>query len=115
MTAADIWNSLEIKLIAILRGIKPEETAHAIEALLDTGFRAIEIPLNSPDPLESIGQIVVKHGAQTIVGAGTVLTVDQVAETLGISRGTVASRSRLGMEKVRATLGVDTNVEVRDG
>lgn len=43
------------------------------------------------------------------------LTVDQVAETLGVARGTVASRSRLGMEKVRATLGVDTNVEVRDG
>jgi RNA polymerase sigma-70 factor (ECF subfamily) len=43
------------------------------------------------------------------------LTVDQVAETLGVARGTVASRSRLGMEKVRAVLGAEKDVEVRDG
>ncbi|WP_170395862.1 2-dehydro-3-deoxy-6-phosphogalactonate aldolase [Ruegeria arenilitoris] len=66
-------------LIAILRGLAPEYARPVSDVLFDTGFRIIEVPLNSPDPLESITQIVAKHGAQAIVGAGTVLTTDQVA------------------------------------
>ncbi|WP_170519783.1 2-dehydro-3-deoxy-6-phosphogalactonate aldolase [Ruegeria atlantica] len=69
----------ENPLIAILRGLAPENARPVSDVLFDAGFRIIEVPLNSPNPLESIGQIAVKHGAQTIVGAGTVLTVDQVA------------------------------------
>ncbi len=69
----------ENPLIAILRGLSPENARPVSDVLFDAGFRIIEVPLDSPDPLESIGQIAVKHGAQTIVGAGTVLTVDQVA------------------------------------
>ena len=75
LTAALVENPL----IAILRGLAPENARPVSDVLFDAGFRIIEVPLNSPDPLESIGQIAVKHGAQTIVGAGTVLTVDQVA------------------------------------
>ncbi|MFA3920988.1 2-dehydro-3-deoxy-6-phosphogalactonate aldolase [Ruegeria hyattellae] len=66
-------------LIAILRGLEPENALPVSDVLFEAGFRMIEVPLNSPDPLESISQIVAKHGAQAIVGAGTVLTVDQVA------------------------------------
>ncbi|WP_170357700.1 MULTISPECIES: 2-dehydro-3-deoxy-6-phosphogalactonate aldolase [Ruegeria] len=69
----------ENPLIAILRGLAPENARPVSDVLFDTGFRIIEVPLNSPDPLESITQIVAKHGAQAIVGAGTVLTTDQVA------------------------------------
>ncbi|WP_170765393.1 2-dehydro-3-deoxy-6-phosphogalactonate aldolase [Ruegeria lacuscaerulensis] len=69
----------ENPLIAILRGLAPENARPVSDVLFDAGFRIIEVPLNSPDPLESIAQIVAKHGAQAIVGAGTVLTTDQVA------------------------------------
>ncbi len=69
----------ENPLIAILRGLAPENARPVSDVLFDSGFRIIEVPLNSPDPLESIAQIVAKHGAQAIVGAGTVLTTDQVA------------------------------------
>ncbi|WP_299667733.1 2-dehydro-3-deoxy-6-phosphogalactonate aldolase [uncultured Ruegeria sp.] len=68
----------ENPLIAILRGLAPENARPVSDVLFDAGFRIIEVPLNSPDPLESIAQIVAKHGAQAIVGAGTVLTTDQV-------------------------------------
>ncbi|WP_377189490.1 2-dehydro-3-deoxy-6-phosphogalactonate aldolase [Ruegeria meonggei] len=65
-------------LIAILRGLAPENARPVSDVLFDAGFRIIEVPLNSPDPQELIAQIVAKHGAQAIVGAGTVLTTDQV-------------------------------------
>jgi len=65
-------------LIAILRGLEPKTATRISDVLYGAGFRIIEVPLNSPDPLNSIAQIVLKHGAQAVVGAGTVLTVDQV-------------------------------------
>lgn len=65
-------------LIAILRGLKPESALPVSDTLVKAGFRIIEVPLNSPDPLESIHRIAERHGARAIVGAGTVLTVAQV-------------------------------------
>ncbi|WP_270731423.1 2-dehydro-3-deoxy-6-phosphogalactonate aldolase [Shimia sp. Alg240-R146] len=65
-------------LIAILRGLAAADAASVSDTLVDAGFRIIEVPLNSPDPLESIAAIAKRHGSQAIVGAGTVLTVDQV-------------------------------------
>lgn len=65
-------------LIAILRGIRPDEASGHIEALLDAGFRHIEIPLNSPDWQKSIPQMVSRYGDQARIGAGTVLQVQQV-------------------------------------
>ena len=66
-----------LPLIGILRGIRPGEAQAVGEALCATGWRLIEVPLNSPQPLESIGQMA---GAfpQSLVGAGTVLTVADV-------------------------------------
>ena len=66
-------------LIAILRGLIPADAGMVSDVLVRAGFRLIEVPLNSPDPLESITQITARHGSQAVVGAGTVLTVDQVA------------------------------------
>jgi 2-dehydro-3-deoxyphosphogalactonate aldolase len=66
-------------LVAILRGVKPEETADIISALIDTGMAAIEIPLNSPDPFRSIEIAVKRAPAGILIGAGTVLTLDEVA------------------------------------
>jgi len=77
-----IWNALDNKLIAILRGIKPEETEAIVLELLEAGFRSIEIPLNSPDPFRSIeiaANAVSKHSADPcLIGAGTVIKVDEV-------------------------------------
>ena len=72
----------EHRLIAILRGITPAETEAAVQTLLDTGFRAIEIPLNSPEPIASV-EIAVRAAAQFAagacwIGAGTVLTPAEV-------------------------------------
>ena len=65
-------------LIAILRGIRPDEAVAVGEALLDAGFTDVEVPLNSPEPLASIDALVDAFGARARIGAGTVLTVDDV-------------------------------------
>ncbi|MGN7930346.1 MAG: 2-dehydro-3-deoxy-6-phosphogalactonate aldolase [Sphingopyxis sp.] len=67
-------------LIAILRGIRPEEAAAAGEVLVDAGFTLIEVPLNSPDPLRSIAILAGAVGDRAVVGAGTVLSCSQVAD-----------------------------------
>ena len=66
-------------LIAILRGVKPEEVVAIGDALVDAGIGIIEVPLNSPDPLRSI-ELLAKHfGDNALIGAGTVLSVGDVA------------------------------------
>jgi len=69
-----------LPLIAILRGIRPDEVEAAGEALVEAGFRLIEVPLNSPEPLVSIEKLARRLGDRAIVGAGTVLTPAQVAQ-----------------------------------
>lgn len=71
--------SIKYPLIAILRGLKPEETEGVVGALIETGFRAIEIPLNSPDPFRSIEIAAKMAPADCLIGAGTVLSVEDVA------------------------------------
>ena len=65
-------------LVAILRGVKPEETAGIVDVLIESGMTAIEIPLNSPDPFRSIEIAVKKAPAGILIGAGTVLTTEAV-------------------------------------
>lgn len=65
-------------LIAILRGLEPENALPVSDTLIEADFRIIEVPLNSPEPLLSIQRIAKRHGAQAVVGAGTVLSVEQV-------------------------------------
>ena len=72
------WPGLKRPLVAILRGIKPGETAAILDVLVEEGFEAIEIPLNSPDPFDSIRIAVERHGRSALIGAGTVLTPDDV-------------------------------------
>jgi 2-dehydro-3-deoxyphosphogalactonate aldolase len=68
----------KVKLVAILRGILPVEAAEHVAALIDAGFRYIEIPLNSPDWQHSIPDMVRQFGERAVIGAGTVLKVEQV-------------------------------------
>ena len=76
----------ELPLVAILRGVTPNRIAGVAAALFDAGIRAIEVPLNSPEPLKSIEILARTYGARCLTGAGTVLTeaeVDQVADAGG--------------------------------
>ncbi|MDE0944758.1 MAG: 2-dehydro-3-deoxy-6-phosphogalactonate aldolase [Alphaproteobacteria bacterium] len=76
----------ELPLIAILRGIKPDEAVPIGQALFNAGFRIIEVPLNSPDPMVSIANLSEAFGDRALIGAGTVLNtdaVDQVADAHG--------------------------------
>jgi 2-dehydro-3-deoxyphosphogalactonate aldolase len=61
-------------LIAILRGVRPEEVLDIAEVLVEAGWRAIEVPLNSPDPLRSIERLATALDPSILVGAGTVLS-----------------------------------------
>lgn len=66
-------------LIAIIRGVKPDEAEAIGQALYDAGIRIIEVPLNSPEPLESISRLAKKFGDEALIGAGTVLRPEDVA------------------------------------
>ncbi len=70
-----------LPLVAILRGIRPSEALEVGERLMAAGFKIVEVPLNSPDPFDSIKLLASALGDRAIVGAGTVLTVADV-ETL---------------------------------
>ena len=65
-------------LIAIIRGVKPNEAEAIGEALLSAGIRIIEVPLNSPDPLASIERLAKRFGDEALIGAGTVLDAEDV-------------------------------------
>ena len=69
-----------LPLIAILRGVKPDEALALGEALLAAGFRALEVPLNSPEPLVSIARLAATFGERALIGAGTVLHPDQALQ-----------------------------------
>ena len=67
----------ELPLVAILRGVAPAKIEGVAEALFGAGFRAIEVPLNSPEPFKSIELLARQFGDRCLTGAGTVLTVEQ--------------------------------------
>jgi len=65
-------------LVAILRGVRPDEVVAIAAALVESGLRTIEVPLNSPDPLDSIGRLARAFGDHCLIGAGTVLRAEEV-------------------------------------
>lgn len=67
-------------LVAILRGLRPEEAPAVGDTLYQAGFRVIEVPLNSPQPLDSIGLLRQRLPSDCLIGAGTVLTPEQVTQ-----------------------------------
>lgn len=73
-------DSVPSGLIAILRGVRPDEVLDIAEGIVVAGFSAIEVPLNSPDPLDSIAALVERFGNDVEIGAGTVLTPNQVRD-----------------------------------
>ena len=72
-----------VEMVAILRGLTPQRAPEVGAALVDAGFRCIEVPLNSPEPFDTIKLLAGAHGAQCLVGAGTVLTAAEVDRVHG--------------------------------
>jgi 2-dehydro-3-deoxyphosphogalactonate aldolase len=79
MTALAAWLE-KCPLIAILRGVRPDEVLAIAEVLVSAGIRIIEVPLNSPQPEESIAALAVKFAGRALIGAGTVIDAARVAE-----------------------------------
>ena len=78
-------------LIAILRGIRPQEAPAHAEALIAAGITLIEVPLNSPDPYESVAALVNRFGGEATIGAGTVLDTGAVTRLAEIGARMVVS------------------------
>ena len=98
-----------LPLIAILRGIRPTEAIAHAQALVDAGFDAIEIPLNSPDWQTSVRDVAARFGAQALIGGGTVLQpaqVDALADAGGKLVVTPNTRPSLIAHAVRRGLTV---------
>ena len=75
-----------LPLVAILRGLTPDEAVATGRAIVEAGFRVLEVPLNSPRPIDSIARLAAALGDEVLVGAGTVMTpanVDAVATAGG--------------------------------
>ena len=81
----------EMPLVAILRGVTPDQAVAIGRVLVESGFRLVEVPLNSPEPIESIRRLAADLGDRATVGGGTVLTPGDVAEVAAAGGSLVVS------------------------
>ncbi|HVF64052.1 MAG TPA: 2-dehydro-3-deoxy-6-phosphogalactonate aldolase [Casimicrobiaceae bacterium] len=108
----------ELPLIAVLRGITPEEVPAIADVLVEAGFRILEVPLNSPRPFDSIASLAKRLGDRCLVGAGTVLRIDDVVRVreaggrlIVMPHGDVAVVAEARREQMTALPGVATPTE----
>lgn len=90
-------------LVAILRGVRPDEVEAIGDAIIEAGFSMIEVPLNSPDPLASIALLAKRYGPDVLVGAGTVLTTADVANVKAAG-GTLIISPNVNTDVIRASV-----------
>ena len=93
---------IKMPLVAVLRGMAPDEAIGVGEALLSAGFTIMEVPLNSPDPYTSIASQQKAFGHRAVVGAGTVLHPEEVSRVADAG-GTIIVSPNFNEEVVRAT------------
>ena len=97
----------QTSLIGIFRGIKPDEVEDIIAASIQAGLQIVEIPLNSPQPLVSIEKLAKRFGRETIVGAGTVTSVQEVQQVADAGgRLIVTPYARLDVVEKAKSLGL---------
>ncbi len=89
-------------LIAILRGVKPDEVEAIGDALVTAGFTLIEVPMNSPEPLESVSRLAKRFAGRAVIGAGTVLKVEQVQQVADAG-GTMIISPNANLDVIRAS------------
>ena len=89
-------------LVAILRGLTPAEAPAVGDALVEAGFTLLEVPLNSPEPIESIRLLAERLAGRAMVGAGTVLSTDDVARVQDAG-GTLIVSPNTNPEVIRAS------------
>jgi len=91
-------------LVAVLRGVTPNEIDAVGDALIAAGMTILEVPLNSPDPYVSIARLAERHGHHALVGAGTVVTVEQVVRVRQAGGHLVVSPNT-DIDVIRRTVG----------
>jgi 2-dehydro-3-deoxyphosphogalactonate aldolase len=97
----------ECPLVAIIRGVKPDEAEAIGEAIYEGGIRIIEVPLNSPDPLKSIERLAKSFGERMLVGAGTVLDPADVGRVRDVGgRIIVSPDTNAGVIRATAAAGL---------
>jgi 2-dehydro-3-deoxyphosphogalactonate aldolase len=90
-------------LVAVLRGLTPAEAPAVADALVEAGITLIEVPLNSPEPLESIALLARRYGDTAVIGAGTVLTTEHVARVVDAG-GTLIVSPNTDTDVIRASI-----------
>ena len=90
-------------LIAILRGMQPSEVEAIGAALIETGITIIEVPLNSPQPLDSIERLATRFEGQAVIGAGTVLRIQEV-EAVGNAGGSLIIAPNTNVQVIAAAV-----------
>jgi 2-dehydro-3-deoxyphosphogalactonate aldolase len=93
----------ECPVVAILRGVQSDEVLDHAHVLFAAGVRAIEVPLNSPEPLDSIGRLAGAYGDRMAVGAGTVLTAERV-EAVAEAGGRIIVAPNTSAEVIRRAI-----------
>jgi 2-dehydro-3-deoxyphosphogalactonate aldolase len=93
MTPVELLRSYlkQCPLVGIIRGVTPDEAEAVGEAIFDAGIRIIEVPLNSPEPFDSIARLAAKFGDSALVGGGTVLRWSEVHEIKAAGGGLIVS------------------------
>lgn len=105
MTARSDFDSAfdRCPLIAILRGVRPDEVEAIGDALVEAGFTIIEVPLNSPDPVDSVGRLARALEGRAIIGAGTVLRAEEVAAVAEVG-GTLIISPNCNAQVIKAAV-----------
>jgi 2-dehydro-3-deoxyphosphogalactonate aldolase len=104
MSAAELFHRYfgQCPLVAIIRGVTPDEAGAIGQAVHDADIRIIEVPLNSPEPIESIRRLAEKFGDSMLVGGGTVLEPEKVSEIKAVG-GRLIVAPNTNVEVIEAT------------
>jgi len=93
----------ECPVVAIIRGVMPDEVEGIGEALIGAGIRIVEVPLNSPEPFDSVGRLARRFGDDALIGAGTVLEPEDVARVADVGGRLIVSPNS-NVEVIEATV-----------